>query len=155
MEYQVGSHAQPRQPYVAVRDTVAMARIGEAMGPLFERLYGWLGEHGVAPSGPPWARYLMVGTDELELEIAAPVAQAPGAEGGIVVGVLPACQVATTLHIGPYDQLPGAYAAVNAWLAAEGWQIAGAMWEIYENGPDSEPDPGRWRTTVAFPITRG
>jgi hypothetical protein len=155
MAYQVSSHTQARQPYVAVRDTVAMARIGEAMGPLFERLYGWLGAQGVSPVGAPWARYLMVGSDELELEIGAPVAEAPAVGDGLIAGVLPACEVATTLHMGPYDRLPEAYAAVNAWLEAEGWQIAGAMWEIYENGPDSEPDPGRWRTTVVFPITRG
>jgi effector-binding domain-containing protein len=152
MEYQVSMVPQPRQPYVAVRATVPMAGIGEAMGPLFERLYGWLGAHTVSPVGPPFTRYLEVGSDEVELEIAAPVGEVPAVDATVTAGVLPAGEVATTLHVGPYDRLPDAYAAVNGWLAKAGWQISGAMWETYENGPDSEPDPARWRTVVSFPV---
>jgi effector-binding domain-containing protein len=155
MTYSVEARVQERRPYVAVRTTVPMDGIGAAMGPLFERLYGWLGAAGVAPAGMPWTRYLSVGREEVELEVAAPVgADHPPVTDGLIEGVLPAGEVATTLHVGPYDALPAAYAAIHAWLGAQGLGPSGAMWEVYENGPDSEPDPGRWRTLVCFPFVR-
>jgi effector-binding domain-containing protein len=149
MTYSVEARAQARQPYVAVRTTVPIDEIGAAMGPLFEQLYGWLGTAGIVPLGMPWTRYLSVGTDEVELEVAAPVgAGHPPVAGGMVEGVIPAGEVAVTLHVGPYDQLPGAYAAIHAWLGAQGLAPSGAMWEVYENGPDTRlpqlppfPDP--------------
>jgi effector-binding domain-containing protein len=155
MMYSVEARSQARQPYVAVRTTVPMDGIGAAMGPLFERLYGWLGAAGVTPLGMPWTRYLSVGAEEVELEVGAPVGiQQPPVPSGMVTGVLPAGEVAATLHVGPYDRLPEAYAAIHAWLGAQGLGPSGAMWEVYENGPDTEPDPARWRTQVCFPFVR-
>lgn len=151
MEYQVETHHQQRQPYVAVRTTTPMAAIGTSMGELFGRLYGWLGAHHETATGAPWARYLSVGPDEVEVEVAAPVRTEAVGDGGVSSGVLPACEVATTLHVGPYDHLEDAYAAVSTWLQAHGRQPSGAMWEVYLNGPDTEPDPGRWKTLVCYP----
>lgn len=155
MEYTVESRHQERQPYVAVRVTVPMAEIGASMGPQFERLYGWLGRHGVAPAGEPWTRYLAVGADEVEYEIGAPVAAPVEATAEVIAGVMPACEVASTIHTGPYDHLVDAYAAVDAWLRDHGAQASGAMWEVYLTSPDSEPDPSRWRTLVCYPFAKG
>lgn len=155
MEYHVEPRHQARLPYVAVRTTTPMAAIGTSMGEQFGRLFGWLEANGVTPVAAPWARYLSVGPDEVEYEVAVPVAAEVIVAAGAIAGVLPACQVATTLHVGPYDRLVDAYAAVSAWLHAQGAQVSGAMWEVYLNGPDSEPDPGRWRTLVCFPYMPG
>ncbi len=156
MRYQVEARTQGRQPYVAVRRTIPMDGIGAAMGPMFEQLYGWLGGSGVTPAGMPWTRYLSVGSSEVELEVGTPVAEDhPRVGPGFIEGVLPAGEVAVTLHVGPYDQLPEAYTAIHAWLGSRGLGPSGAMWEVYENGPDSEPDPARWRTLVCFPFARG
>lgn len=43
----------------------------------------------------------------------------------------PAGSVASTLHIGPYQQLPQAHAAVRAWCEENGLQLQGLNWEIY------------------------
>ena len=148
----VETRSQPRQPYVAVRATMPMDRIGAAMGPLFGRLFGWLGSHATAPAGEPWTRYLSVGTEEVELELGAPVGREMAGDGDVVAGVLPAMEVATTLHVGPYDRLPEAYAAVDGWLREQGLQVSGAMWEQYLDGPDAPPE--RTRTRVCFPFSR-
>ena len=151
MQYHVETRHQARLPYVAMRTTVPMAEIGPAMGEQFGRLYGWLGAHRVTPVDAPWARYLSVGTDEVEMEIAAPVAEEVAGDGTAISGVLPECEVATTMHVGPYDRLPEAYVAVAAWLREQGAEPSGAMWEVYLDGPDSQPDPSRWRTLVCYP----
>jgi effector-binding domain-containing protein len=158
MGYTIETRHQGRQPYVAVRATVRMAEIGAVMGTLFGRLYGWLGAAGITPAGPPWTRYLSVGADEVELEVAAPLTAAPfavspAADRDLVTGILPACEVASTIHVGTYDGLTAAYAAVTAWLHEHGALVSGAMWEAYLSDPQTEPDPARWQTLVCYPYS--
>lgn len=152
MSYAIEVEQQPRQSYVAVRTTVPMAEIGQHMGTLFEQLFGWLGMHNVTSVGPPWARYLGVGPEEVEFEVGVPVAGPVEASGPVIAGVRPATSVAKTLHVGPYDGIEAAYTAVMAWLKEQGKLVTGAMWEVYESDPEQEPDPEKWRTWVYFPI---
>ena len=152
MGYVVETGTEPRQVYAAVRATVRMSEMGERMGPLFGKLFGWLGQAGIEATGAPWARYLTVGPDEVELEIGAPVAREVDGGDGIISGVRPACDIAWTVHVGPYDQMEPAYQAVLSWISANGRMIAGAGWEFYETDPDQEPDPTKWRTRIVYPL---
>jgi effector-binding domain-containing protein len=154
MDYTIEQRHQDRQPYAAIRTTVPMGRIGEAMGPLYGELYGWLGQKGIQPTGEPWSRYLEVGPEEVEMEVAAPVAAEFPGEGRVIGGVLPACDVVATVHEGPYERIGEAYAALGAWIAEHGRQITGAMWEVYLTDHQQEPDPAKWRTLVCDPVGR-
>ena len=94
MEHKVERGRWERQPYAAVRTTVTMGQIGPSMGPLYGELFGWLGSKGIAPTGPPWSRYLTMGTDEVEFDVVAgicgdeeeEIVQVPGAQGSITAG---------------------------------------------------------------------
>lgn len=152
MTYTIEVEQQPRQPYVAVRTTVRMADIGQSMGLLFEQLFGWLETNRVTPMGPPWARYLGVGPEEVEFEAGVPVAAPVEGSGPVIAGIRPATMVAKTLYVGPYDGMEAAYTAVMEWLGENGKLVTGAMWEVYESDPEHEPDPAKWRTWVYFPI---
>ncbi|MCO5202082.1 MAG: GyrI-like domain-containing protein [Chloroflexi bacterium] len=152
MTYTIEVEQQPRQPYVAVRTTVRMADIGQHMGLLFGQLFGWLEANSVTPIGPPWARYLGVGPEEVEFEVGVPVAALVEASSPIIAGIRPATTVAKTLYVGPYDGMEAAYSAVTEWLGENGKVVTGAMWEVYETDPEREPDPAKWRTWVHFPI---
>lgn len=66
-------------------------------------------------------------------------------EGPVRFSSLPAGTVATTLHRGPYQDLPAAHAAIRAWCAAHGLAPAGPNWEVYGDWND---DPGRLETEV-------
>jgi effector-binding domain-containing protein len=66
--------------------------------------------------------------------------------------VLPGGPAATTIHTGPYDQLGGAYAALEKWMATEGFAPAGPPWESYITDPAEHPDPKDWQTEVLWPI---
>lgn len=142
----------PRQPYVAVRATTPFASIGAQVGALFEELFGWLAQHQVPPVGEPWVRYLAVGPDEVELEVAAPVAAPVAVLGEVISGVRPATAAYRTLHIGPYERLMEAYDAIQREMAANHVATTGAMWEVYESDPSFEPNPEKWRTWVYSPV---
>jgi effector-binding domain-containing protein len=131
-----------------------MDAITSVFGRLYGELFAWLSAHGVAAAGAPWARYLTVGREEFEMELASPVAAAVTGDAVAIAGVLPACEVARTVHVGPYASVVNAYRAISSWLAANGGQQAGAPWEVYLTDPVREPDPSKWQTLVYVPIAR-
>ena len=152
MTYNVELEQLPRQPYVAVRTTVPMAEIGQHMGELFGQLFGWLGQHQVEPAGPPWARYLAVGPEEVEFELGAPVAAPVEPSPPVIAGVRPAISAAKVLYVGPYEGMEPAYMAAMDWIGEQGKAVSGAPWEVYESDPAQEPDPAKWRTWIYFPV---
>ncbi len=73
-------------------------------------------------------------------------------QGDVLAETLPAGPAATTIHSGPYDQLQNAYAAVEEWIATNGFCLNGAPWEAYLNDPADHPNPQDWKTEVYWPL---
>jgi effector-binding domain-containing protein len=70
--------------------------------------------------------------------------------GRVVPGSLPGGEVATTTHVGSYDDVAAAYSAVERWLDDQGLVPVGDPWESYLDGPEvAQP-----RTVVCFPCAR-
>ena len=72
----------------------------------------------------------------MEVDFGVEVSGPFTAEGEVAFTHTPAGQVATTVHIGPADQIGAANAALEAWCLANGRQIAGVSWEIYGDPTD-------------------
>jgi effector-binding domain-containing protein len=139
------------QPAVAVRSVVPMSDLDvrELFGAALGRLFPYLGEHGLAPAGAPYARYAEFGPERADVEIGVPLA----ADGALGLTVLPGGEVATYLHVGPYPDHVQAYQAIESWLAESGRSAGGAPWEVYEVGPDKvDDDPARLETLVCWPL---
>jgi effector-binding domain-containing protein len=67
--------------------------------------------------------------------------------GRVAMSTLPAGEVASTVHRGPYSGLGAAHDAVLAWCRAHTRRPAGPRWEIY--GPHSD-DPAEVWTEVSY-----
>jgi effector-binding domain-containing protein len=77
------------QPYAALNASITMGGYG-ILGGLFEELFGWLGQRGIAPVGPPFVRYLIIDMErQLDIQVAIPVAEPVAADGRVVNGTLP------------------------------------------------------------------
>ncbi len=75
LEPQIQQRAE--QPYAGIRMPVTMASLADAVDSGFPELFGWLQEHGIAPAGPPFIRYLVIDMEAgLEIELGVPVAAA-------------------------------------------------------------------------------
>jgi len=150
----------PAQSYAAVSETVTMPELPGAIDRGFSELFAWLASHSVELAGPPFIRYLKVDMDgELNIELAAPVSTEPPADGRIRLGTLPAGRYVTLLHVGHYDGLVDANAALQRWAQERGirWQMDDAsVWggrvERYLTDPSQEPDPSTWKTELAYLI---
>ena len=72
-------------------------------------------------------------------------------DGNVVPYELPACEAATTTHIGSYGALGDAYAAIEAWMKDNRREPLGnIMWDEYWSGPEVPEDQAR--TEVFQPL---
>ncbi len=69
---------------------------------------------------------------EAGVQVSAPFASA----GEVRSSHTPSGRAATTVHTGPYAQLPKAHVAVRAWCAENGHLIEGRNWEVYGHWND-------------------
>ena len=63
----------------------------------------------------------------------------------------PAGTVATTVHMGPYDQMKPAHEAIHQWARENGRKLAGPSWEVYGHWSD---DPAQLRTDIFYLLSQ-
>jgi effector-binding domain-containing protein len=153
------------QPYLGIH-APSIDGIRRFADSAFPELFGWLGEHGVAPAGPPFIRFYEVdhAGEPLDVEVGVPVEGAPDGDGRVRPDALPAGSYLTFVHVGPYqsDSMPDlgdARAELMAWAeengvvygseSDHGWQFPCAL-EQYRIGPVDDPDFTRWETEFAY-----
>jgi effector-binding domain-containing protein len=165
---------RPQQPYLAIHRHVTDG-VPAAVDSAFPELFAWLGERGIAPSGPPFMRFREIDRDgePLELEVAAPVDEAergpyPG-DAPVLADTLPAGRYLTLVHVGPYrserePDLAVARARLVGWAAERGLVYSHetdrghAMTccvEHFRVGPVDDPDHSKWETEFAYLIVEG
>jgi effector-binding domain-containing protein len=153
MAYQITTRTDPAQPIVSIRERLPRDGIPAFLGRSFGELFGRLGRLGAAPMGPPFVIYHEFGTDEIDAEVCVPVSGTIAASEHIQARTLPPMTVASTLHVGPYEDCAAAYDALTEWLRTTGHDAAGPMIERYLNGPGDVASPAEYRTEVDLPIT--
>jgi effector-binding domain-containing protein len=152
---------RPAQPYVGIRRRVRIP-FGEVVGPIMSELFGAINTKGIQPVGPVLFKYNIVAMPDLEIDFGVPVAAPVGAEGRLVGGTVPAGRYAELTYWGHYDNLIDVNAVLIGWArqrgivldaidAPNGEHFAGRV-ELYHNGPDEEPDPDKWKTTLIIKI---
>jgi effector-binding domain-containing protein len=152
MDYSIAIRDLAQQQVISIRERHARAELPTFLGRAFGRLFGDLGLLGVRPAGPPVVIYHQFGLDDVDAEVCVPVGQAVHASGMIQTRVLPAVTVAGTVHVGRYEELGAAYAALQEWITDHEIEAAGPIQERYLSGPGNEVQPARYRTEVEIPI---
>jgi effector-binding domain-containing protein len=148
MEYEIQLRRIEPQDTLVVRETSTMAGIAEVLGGAFSDTFGHAQAQGALPR-EAFASYSFH-DDLVDIEAGCTVSQPTTGQGRILPSILPGGEVATTLHVGPYDQVSEAYAALEAWITEHGRRAAGNGWEVYLSPPTDEPP----RTEVVIPLER-
>jgi effector-binding domain-containing protein len=122
------------RPIAAVHAKVPVGEVASAWRPALDKVWAflrsqdglWTGGHNIFvyrhPNQPGAPLEVAFG-----VEVSRPFAN----DGEIAFTRTPAGRVATTVHIGPPDQLGRTNAAIEAWCSASHEALAGVSWEIY------------------------
>jgi AraC family transcriptional regulator len=140
------------QPILYIRRRIAHSEIQTTMAECFGQLYGHGQKNGLPIAGFPMARWVSTGPGLLTLDSAMPLAVPATGEGEMQADQLPGGSVAFAIHAGPYDQLNDTHAAMERWIEANGYRVAGPYWDWFVTDPGEHPDPKDWRTEVFWPL---
>ncbi len=149
MDYQIAVAHEEVQNALVMMKSLLPGEVAQFLNTAFPEVAELLAQHGIEPSGPPFARYRMDG-DIFHVTAGFPVPIGVAGSGHVLTDELPGGDIASTVHVGSYEDLPAAFDAVMEWLTGAGYAITGDPWESYLDQPDV-PQP---RTQVNFPVTR-
>ncbi|HHW08666.1 MAG TPA: MerR family transcriptional regulator [Firmicutes bacterium] len=126
------------------------------VGELFGELFAYLNRLEVRPDGPtilimhdPECR-----DEDVDVEVAIPVATAVPSGTPLADRVLPQVQVACVVYQGSYEGIGAAYNAVMAWLEPNGYKIAAPCRENYLISPGDTTDPAQFVTEIQVPVEK-
>lgn len=135
-----------------VHAVVPMAAIASFFDRSFAELASVLGEQGIDPAGPAFARYAGPPGESADVEVGFPVEVVVTAQGAVRPSSLPAGRCARLVHAGGYDRLWSSWAQLGAWIAAQGLSPGSALWEIYVTEPKPDMDPAELRTELLWAL---
>jgi effector-binding domain-containing protein len=127
----------------------------------FARLFAAVAEAGLAPAGPPMARFdlNLTDPDDANYEVALPIALGPNGtmpdnDKDVRSDTMPAHYALVTTHHGRYEEIGAGYAALTAELNSLGYAVTGPASEVYLVGSDSGAMPEDFVTEVRLPVAR-
>jgi effector-binding domain-containing protein len=88
---------------------------------------------------------------EAFIPLASPVAL-PRSERAVMLGEVPAAQVAVLVHAGDYASIGDTYRTLGAWMARHAAPSGERFRESYRVGPWATDDAGAFRTEISWPI---
>jgi effector-binding domain-containing protein len=131
MSYSIRVVDHAAQPALVVKGKTPVEQAGEAIGANIGAVSAFLEKAQLSPAGAPFTRTHSFENGVLEFEAGFPVARAAKTQGQLIATELPQTKAATTVHVGDQATSENAYAALHAWMKANGKKPAGAPWEVY------------------------
>lgn len=140
-------------PAAVIRLKIKKEEIRTVMGPAMQELMALIPTGAITPAGRIFSHHFKTDPEHFDLEVGIPVSGTVKAAGRVVSGTLPAKRVIRTIYHGGYEGLGGAWGEFDAQVKSRGEPTTGEFWEIYETGPESGPDEGKWRTELAMVLS--
>lgn len=151
MKYECKLYRQEAQPILSVRRRASVEALSGVLGQAYGAIGAYLGELGEQPAGAPFTAYYNMDMQDLDLAIGFPVGRTLPGRGEIESTEMPEGEYASVLHKGAYNQVSGAYAALDEFIRRQGRIPSGVAYEFYLNSP-YETAESELKTQVVFPL---
>jgi effector-binding domain-containing protein len=138
----------------SIRDVIPAYR---EQGSLWRELEIYLGSQRVRRAGPGFTMYHDEGYKEsdVDAEVAEPIAGDLPESRRVRVRTLPAVEVVSAIHKGPYKTLGETIEAVIQWSEANGYRIIGPEREIYlQQASSGNQADSETVTEIQFPVEK-
>jgi effector-binding domain-containing protein len=145
MSYAVTRRSVVGRQLAVVRDRRPWSRLGGQLLPLLDRVYAAVKAGAITQAGHNVFVYRDPTPDLVTVEIGVEVGSPFEAVDGVGYSTTPSGAVVSTVHVGDYSRLGGAYDALVAWCDQRRLARAGVWWEVYG---DWHEDPSLVETEV-------
>jgi len=117
-------------------------------------LYATLAAQKVPVAGPAGGIYAteLFADERGQATLYVPCIDPVRPTGRVAPMVVPAAELATTVHAGSYADLDRAYGTLASYVAKHALAVDGPIREYYLVGPHNTADESLWRTQVGWPI---
>ncbi|MCI8608167.1 MAG: MerR family transcriptional regulator [Firmicutes bacterium] len=145
--YTIELKNSPAMNILANRAVMSVDDFGKHYGTLFERVP----KERVTPTGLNGARYYdeEFNHESSDVEVFIGIKEREKADM-----VMEPCPCAMTVHHGGYSTLSEAYGAIVSWIIENGYEIAGAPFDLYIKTQFDTLSSEDWETEVYFPIRK-
>lgn len=145
--YTIEVKNSPAMNVLVNRAMMGVDEFGKYYGTLFERVP----KEKVTPTGLNGARYYdkEFNHESSDVEVFIGIKEKEKADV-----VMEPCECAMTLHRGGYSTLSEAYGAIVSWIIENGYEMAGAPFDLYIKTQFDSLSPEEWETEVYFPIRK-
>lgn len=154
MSYEIHLIEVAPQPMAAVSGWVNARNVAQKIPELLSQVWEFIGEAGLPRTGNNVVVYLPEADGSCFFDESGIPAQMGvllevpfEAKSDVFASATPAGRVATTLHRGPYHNLPAAHAVVHSWCAENGLELVGPNWEVYGHWSEN---PDELQTDVYY-----
>lgn len=150
-KYQCRIIEQKAQPTLTIRSQVAAENLPQIIGQALYTIARYAGELGFSPAGAPFVANHGMNGHNMDMEIGFVFGQKLAGKDNIQAGEIPGGKSAACIHVGSYDQLGGARAALHQWMLKNEYIGTGVSYEFYLNDPQRTP-PEKLETQIVFPL---
>jgi effector-binding domain-containing protein len=149
MKYNIVLETTSAQLLAAVRAEVRIRGVAQAWKPALDQVWAFLkSSEGLHPGHNLFLYHHPEHRgDPMQVDFGVRVARRFTAQGTVHCVETPAGEIASTVHIGPYDRLSEAHEAIHGWCEANNRRIARTSWEIYG---DWNSDPALLETKIQY-----
>lgn len=145
--YEIAVKDSPAMNVLTKRAMMGVDEFGKHYGTLFERVP----KERVTPTGLNGARYhdQEFNHESSDVEVFIGIKEKDKADL-----VMEPALCAMTVHHGSYSTLSESYGAIVTWIIENGYEIAGAPFELYIKTQFDSLSPEEWETKVYFPVRK-
>lgn len=145
--YAIEIKDSPEMNVLTKRAVMGVDEFGKYYGMLFERVPG----EQVTPTGLNGSRYhdQEFNHESSDVELFIGIREKDKADT-----VMEPTMCAMTVHHGSYSTLSEGYGAVVSWIIENGYEMAGAPFELYIKTQFDSLSPEEWETEIYFPVRR-
>ncbi len=138
--------------FASIRVQCRYAEIQATLAAILPESMEAVTSRGATIAGVPSVRYYNYDLEALDIEGGIPVAAPIESKGRVRTTTLPGGRAVVAWHVGPYTTLGEMHTRIDAYMKEHGLVRGSAPWEEYWTDPGMEPDPGKWRTKVVYPV---
>jgi effector-binding domain-containing protein len=134
--------------------TVPSSQISQKMGEAYGKLFAYLGQKGITPTGAPFAVYKQYDPKgNTTFDAGVPVPSKVEGSGDMVYREYPAMKVLSTLYIGAYAKVEPVYGAMIKYMKDNGLKTSNVAWGNVLNRSQPGEKSGRKSDAYLFSFT--